>query len=131
MPLARNTVQRSLILSTVQAMHNHPTAEEIYQKVTETHPTISKATVYRNLGLLAERGEILRVSHLDAADRYDFECKPHYHFRCRRCDKVFDVQLPYNESLLGEIDGQDDFLFEEYDLIFSGLCPACRKDEDL
>ena len=53
---SRNTIQRQLVLSAVRQLQNHPTADEVYQKVQKSCPTISRATVYRNLKLLAEEG---------------------------------------------------------------------------
>ena len=55
---SRNTIQRQLVLSAVRQLQNHPTADEVYQEVQKNCPTISRATVYRNLKLLAEEGEI-------------------------------------------------------------------------
>ena len=57
----RNTIQRQIVLQAVNQMHNHPTADAIYAVIAAQHPTISKATVYRNLNQLAAQGEILRV----------------------------------------------------------------------
>ncbi|MFQ9678614.1 MAG: transcriptional repressor, partial [Eggerthella lenta] len=57
----RNTIQRALVLEAVQSLHNHPTSADVYEVVRERHPNISRATVYRNLGVLANRGEVLRV----------------------------------------------------------------------
>ena len=57
----RNTIQRQIVLQAVNQMHNHPTADAIYAVIAAQHPTISKATVYRNLNQLASQGEILRV----------------------------------------------------------------------
>ena len=48
----RNTIQRQIVLQAVNQMHNHPTADAIYAVIAAQHPTISKATVYRNLNQL-------------------------------------------------------------------------------
>ena len=60
----RNTIQRQLVLDTVRSMHNHPDAEQVYSEIVKEHPHISKATVYRNLNLLSEQGQIKKVAHL-------------------------------------------------------------------
>lgn len=52
----RNTIQRSLVLEAVNKLHCHATADEIYREIIKTHPHISRATVYRNLNLLSDRG---------------------------------------------------------------------------
>ena len=90
----RNTIQRALVLEAVQSLHNHPTSADVYEVVRARHPNISRATVYRNLGVLANRGEVLRVEVPNGADRYDFLNKPHYHAKCRICGGVFDIDMP-------------------------------------
>ena len=127
MATTRNTIQRQLVLQTVREMRNHPTAEEIYERLTKEHPHISKATIYRNLGMLADNGEIQRVSHLNAADRFDFELKPHYHFRCTGCGCVYDIDLPYMQNLLEEVPNEEGFILEGYEITFTGLCKNCKQ----
>lgn len=122
----RNTVQRQLVLQAVQALHNHPTAEQIYLHVAQTHPSVSRATVYRNLGLLADGGAIKRVSHLNAADRFDFALHPHYHAICRGCGNVFDIEVEVDADLLQQANANDGFLCESCEITFTGLCPACQ-----
>ena len=63
----RNTIQRQIVLQAVNQMHNHPTADAIYAVIAAQHPTISKATVYRNLNQLAAQGEIFACSFSFAA----------------------------------------------------------------
>lgn len=123
----RNTIQKQLVLDKVRATKTHPTAEEIYHLLEADHPTISRATVYRNLGQLAENGEIQRVSHLNAADRFDFNTTPHYHFRCLTCDRVHDVDLAYDSGLLAELPTGTGFFYTGYELVFTGLCPECSQ----
>ena len=123
----RNTLQRRLVLETVRRMHNHPTADEIFREIAAENTLISKATVYRNLKILSEQGEILHIPIPDGADCFDFNTKPHYHLECRSCNRVFDVNMPYQSDLCSKIVGCEDFLVESHHIVFSGLCPACRK----
>ena len=122
--MKRNTVQRTLVLETVRSLHNHPTAEEIYENVLLRCPNISQGTVYRNLNNLAKDGDILRVQVANAPDRYDFTVKPHAHFRCNYCGKVFDFTLP--DTPLPEALNAG-FQVEDYQLVFCGSCPDCKK----
>lgn len=57
----RNTIQKQLVLDAVFRLANHPTAEEVYAEVARSHPTVSKATVYRNLGSLSEDGLLRHI----------------------------------------------------------------------
>ena len=75
----RNTVQRAMTLEAVRRLHSHPTAEEVYRQVAAEYPSISRATVYRNLRQLAESGLLLKINTTDGADHFDHRCDAHYH----------------------------------------------------
>ena len=123
----RNTIQKQVILDAVQTMHNHPTAEEIYFKISSEHPYISKATVYRNLNLLAENKTILRVKLSDGADRYDFNVQKHYHMRCKNCGKVYDAPISYYENLEKQLKDSYNFTIESHIIEFIGVCADCKS----
>lgn len=128
---SRNTIQRALVLQAVRSLRNHPTSADVYEEVRKQHPSISRATVYRNLGVLAERGEVLRVELPNGADRYDFLNKPHYHARCRVCGRVFDVDMPYHADIAQEVRDAHGFSIEGHQIVFSGLCAdCCAADEE-
>ncbi|WRS28293.1 transcriptional repressor [Oscillospiraceae bacterium MB08-C2-2] len=122
----RNTIQRDLVLQAVRTLF-HPTAEEVYAAVVQQHPTISKATVYRNLNLLIGEGKLRRVVLPGAADCFDHTLSAHYHMKCRFCGKVLDVDLPYQAQLSPGTETQEGFLIEAHDVYFTGLCPQCRR----
>ena len=124
----RNTIQRALVLEAVRSLHNHPTSSDVYEVVREKYPNISRATVYRNLGVLAKKGEVLRVEVPNGADRYDFFNVPHYHAKCRVCGGVFDVDMPYQPDLSSRVSDARGFQIEGHDIVFSGVCASCRKD---
>ena len=77
--------QRELIKSVLSKRTNHPTAEDIYQEVHDIEPTISLATVYRNLNLLADNGEIRKIKFQGTSDRFDPITSEHFHFVCNNC----------------------------------------------
>nr|WP_297171493.1 transcriptional repressor [uncultured Agathobaculum sp.] len=124
----RNTVQRQIVLQTVLRMHDHPTADIVYASVAAEHPSISKATVYRNLNQLVSQGEIRRVSVPNGADRYDFNLTDHYHVRCSQCGKVYDVYMPRPENLIDRVEDASGVDVQRYDILFEGVCPACKKE---
>ncbi len=73
----RNTIQRALVLEAVRSLHTlNPMSSDVYDVVREKYPNISRVMVYRNLGVLAKKGEVLRVEVPNGADRYDFRNKP-------------------------------------------------------
>lgn len=121
----RNTIQKALIKEAVVNLKTHPSAEEIYMEVIKTNPNISKATVYRNLGIMAENGEILKIEIPNSSDRFDFNTADHFHARCEKCDRVYDIKVP-NLDILDKVKDEH-FIVQGYDLVFKGICKDCRE----
>jgi len=117
------------VFEAVRRMHNHPTADEVYAAINTEHPSISKATVYRNLHQLAAQGEILHVAVPNGADRFDFCTDKHYHARCTECGLVFDVRMPQIDGLLDRVEDSSGVELKRYDIFFEGICPECKKHE--
>lgn len=120
----RSSKQRQKILDAVKARCDHPTADEIYLDVRAVDDKISRGTVYRNLGVLSENGEITNVK-VTAAERYDLRTDRHYHILCTECGRVFDAPLSYDEQYDERIEKETGFKIDRHRLIFEGLCPNC------
>jgi len=122
----RNTIQRRLILEAVKKLDIHATAEQVYGHVAIEHPSISKATVYRNLSQMAEAGELANIGNFHGAAHYDHNCRRHYHFACDDCRRIFDVSGCLPAGLCDQIAGMDGHEIRGHSLNFSGLCRDCR-----
>lgn len=120
----RNTIQRSLVLAAMQKL-NHPTADDIYSAIKTQYPSISRGTVYRNLALLVEHGNLRKVQLAGGADHFDITLRNHYHITCRSCGKMIDADLPYQEGLEEALGDTRGFLIEGHDIALHGLCPGC------
>lgn len=127
----RSTRQRRLVKGIVLHHLGHPVAEEVYEIAREQDPTISKGTVYRNLGVLAELGEIRRLPMPMGPDHYDFNIDDHYHFICRCCYKVVDADTPYITELNEAQAGMPGFMTEWHRLVLVGLCPDCANNKNM
>lgn len=125
----RNTIQKDLVLKTVQELKRHLTADEVYEFIKKEHPTIGRGTVYRNLKILVEEGAIRKVEVPDSSDRFDFTLKDHYHVKCVKCGDIFDVDMEQLPDLKAKIRDTHGMEFLEYDIFFKGICPACRTTE--
>ena len=99
MTARRHSRQRELIKSFLETRKDHPTADTVYRNVRNQNPRISLGTVYRNLTLLAEEGEIRRLNVGDGVDRFDGDVSPHYHFVCQKCGQVLDLQIDGMEEI--------------------------------
>ncbi len=125
----RNSRQRKLILDIVASRHDHPTADQIYLDVRTQDSKISRGTVYRNLGILSENGEIANVK-VPAADRYDSRLDRHYHMFCTGCKRVFDVPLEYQEQYDEQVEKETGFKISRHRLFFEGLCQECSLKQN-
>lgn len=120
--------QREFIKEYLDIHRTHPTAETVYLDMKETFPNISLGTVYRNLNLLADMGEILRISAGNGPNHYDGNTDLHYHFICTQCNKVLDIHLE-PQVQLDKLAGKDfDGTITNHVTHFFGLCPECNKN---
>lgn len=124
----RNTKQRQLVRDLLCDNYDHPTADEVYDLARRQSPSISRGTVYRNLNLLAESGEISRVKMPIGPDRYDCVTSRHYHFLCRACQCVLDTGIPYQKDLPSALAGLPGCTIENHSLLLMGLCPHCSTE---
>ncbi len=121
--------QRESIKDYLAYTKEHPTADTIYMHIKEQYPNISLGTVYRNLNLLVEQGEVLKLSYGTGSDRFDGNTHSHLHFTCTHCGSVLDldadakslehVNLIANAGFSGQISG--------HLIHFFGTCPSCME----
>ncbi len=123
----RNTIQRSLIFQTMKELKKHITAEELYNIIAKKYDDISRTTVYRNLNLLSNTGEIRKIEIPGGADCYDYLIHKHYHMKCINCGNIFDVKMDFIEDLQDRITDTSGNEFIDHDIIFKGICSNCNK----
>ena len=121
--------QREIILNTLKENVVHPTAEYLYAKIQEKDPKISLATLYRNLNQLTENGIIKKIDGLETSSHYDHNTHEHYHFICTKCRRVFDIDAEVAPELIRRTEEKTNFLIENHDIVFSGICKDCRQSE--
>ena len=114
--------QREAVLAAVCTTRCHPTADEIYEKLRKSHPNLSLGTVYRNLGALAQSGDILRVTVPESKDRFDFRLDKHEHMLCDVCGRVCDIDVTVTM-----VNREPEVTVKGYDLIFHGTCANCAN----
>jgi len=127
MAVMKYSRQRESIKEYLLYTKEHPTADTVYMHMRKTYSNISLGTVYRNLNLLAEQGEILKLNCQDGCDRFDGNPKTHNHFLCTECGRVLDLEMESIDHInviagagfAGKILGHTTF--------FYGLCPLCKN----
>ena len=121
--------QRECIKNYLMTTKEHPTADEVYMKVKQEFPNISLGTVYRNLNLLTDIGDAVKISTPNGGDRFDGRLEPHNHFLCTKCGRLLDLDLDMHS-----IDEVNRLAAENFDgiitassTLFYGECSDCIK----
>lgn len=125
----KRSKQRDSIQRFLSTRKDHPTAEVVYQNIREEIPHISLGTVYRNLSLLSEMGEIRKISTDEGPDRFDPITTPHDHFICRKCGSLIDLEGSQNARLIREAQKNFDGRIDDQRTYFYGTCSECLKKE--
>ena len=125
--MKRKTKQKEAILEVLRGTNSHPTADWVYNEVRKDIPNISLGTVYRNLRMLREGGEILELDLCGTLARFDARRDNHYHFRCEKCGRVFDVDMPVDEEMDRKATQNTGFKISCHRLEFRGICRECQR----
>jgi Fur family peroxide stress response transcriptional regulator len=123
----RKTKQKEAIMEVLRGTTSHPTADWVYSEVRKEIPNISLGTVYRNLRLLCQSGDILELDLCGNLSRFDARPDNHYHFRCEKCGQVFDVDEPVDKKIDGRIARKTGFMIIYHKLEFRGVCRKCQN----
>ena len=120
------THQRQVLYEVLQGMAGHPSPEEIYARVKRKIPSISLATVYKNIHLFVESGVLREVSLHHGPRRVEMNEQDHHHMVCSKCKTITDVGarelgLPERRKRL-----PGGFLVERYAVDVIGLCARCQ-----
>ncbi len=127
MAVTKYSRQREAIKEYLTQTKDHPTADTVYMNIRNQLPNISLGTVYRNLNLLAELGDIIKIDCQDGSVRFDGDTKPHYHFVCKECGRIADIKMESidhinviaNALFGGKIEGHVTY--------FYGKCAECLE----
>ncbi|HDQ39695.1 MAG TPA: transcriptional repressor [Desulfonatronum sp.] len=126
----RITPQRLAVLHVLAESEDHPSVEQIFERVKTSFPTTSIATIYKTISLLRELGEVLELGFPDGSNRYDGRRPfPHAHVICTKCKKVLDPELNSLRDLTQEVAAETGFAVTTHRLDFFGLCQDCQQNK--
>jgi Fe2+ or Zn2+ uptake regulation protein len=123
------TTQRLAIVRELSHDVSHPTAQELFERLSPSLPTMSFATVYNTLGALVSAGLCAPKTFGPGPVRFDPNTEPHHHAICDRCGRVTDV-LPAEPHRPDGASGISGFTVRAVERIYRGVCAACRDLED-
>jgi Fur family peroxide stress response transcriptional regulator len=89
------TPQRMSILNILNR-HVHPSVDELYEEIRKDFPSISLATVYKNLNILKDNGMVFEINTHTGKPRLDIYMHPHAHIVCKKCGALFDMDFTEN-----------------------------------
>ena len=124
------TPQRLAIVKILAKSEGHPSVENIHAEIKKDFPTMSLATVYRNIVLLKSLGEVLELGFPDGSNRYyGSKPTPHPHVICIKCKKIVDPDLESLEELKKEVAVETNFKILNHRLDFFGICSNCMAEK--
>jgi Fur family peroxide stress response transcriptional regulator len=124
------TPQRLAIVKILAKSKGHPSVENIHAQLKKDFPTMSLATVYKNILLIKSLGEVLELGFPDGSNRYDGNKPiPHPHAICIRCKKIVDPDLDSLGEMEKEVALETNFKILNHRLDFFGICSNCMAEE--
>lgn len=123
--MERDTRQRRAIRKVLEAAGRPLSPQEILEGARRQAPTLGPATVYRTLRALADEGWLTPVTLPGEPARYEPAGKTHHHhFRCRGCDRLFEVEGCRQASVAKAPRG---FVIEDHEVVWYGRCARCAR----
>lgn len=122
----RSTRQLGATYDAVAASADHPTAEEVFERVRRELPRVSLATVYRNLDKLRDQGRVRLLALAGGVAHYDAMLHRHDHFVCESCGKVQDLEASRRSDAAAQLRRAGCVVRWQTTAVY-GLCPACAR----
>lgn len=115
--------QRIAILRFMVEHRCHPSVDNIYTALSVEIPSLSRTTVYNTLWLLVEKGVIIGLDIDRSNTRFDYSESEHAHFRCLKCETIYDVPLEKRCSQML----QPGFQIKTVSINYIGICSNCNN----
>lgn len=127
--IRKSSKQRDMIMNYMRGIDGHVTPEQVFKALNNEGNSISLATVYRNLNILVEMNEIKKIAHPIEGYQYDKTCVPHYHLHCTKCDRILDLNIPYDDKLNKIMKQKTGLHITTHSMIAEGICEECAKKQ--
>lgn len=118
------TPQRIAIL---EELHNkgHLGIDEIFNGIKKNVPSVSLATVYKNILSLQETHIIKSIKTPTQRQKYEINKHPHIHLFCKKCEKIEDFSIDMSEfqAYCTKMSGYESL--DEASIVLTGICPHC------
>ena len=123
------TFQRMNILDVVKK-NGHMSIEAIYDEVFKIHPSLSLATIYKNIILMVEKGVVVEVPIAGKKPKYELAKEDHIHLVCTECGDVEDKPcMVETDKVLHALTDQEHFVLNKRQINLYGVCENCQLQE--
>lgn len=123
------SLQRMALLDDLLQNRTHPTVDEVYTRLYPKIPTLSKTTVYNTLRLFAEKGVAQMLTIEEQRLRFDADMRPHAHFLCKKCGKVYDL-FGAKHAADDSVETIEGHQVLETQVYYHGICKKCLLKEN-
>ena len=120
------SMQRIAIMDYLMENRVHPTADEIYNALYPTMPTLSKTTIYNTMKLFSEQGAVKALVIDEKNVRFDIDTSSHAHFMCLGCGCVYALPIENQEAI--QLEGVGELIITEIHLYYKGYCKKCAEE---
>ena len=117
------TIQRTGILKSIDQA-GHFNIDEIYEDVKEHYPTLSLATIYKNIILMVEKGVIVEVPINGKKSKYELKKDDHIHLICQSCGEICDIEISKEKEKILSV---DNFELKTAQINLYGICEKCQS----
>ena len=121
------SMQRIAIMDYLMTHRVHPTADEIYNALYPTMPTLSKTTIYNTMKLFSEQGAVKALVIDEKNVRFDIDTSSHAHFMCLGCGCGYDLPIENQEAI--QLEGVGELIITEIHLYYKGYCKKCAEEK--
>ena len=122
-----STHQRFVIWKVCRELAGHPSPEAVYEQVRRHIPSISLATVYKNLKTFVQHGMLREVSLHHGSARIETRPEPHHHLVCVQCKSIADIDESEFEPVRLKNRAPNGFKVHRYSIEIQGLCKGCAE----
>ena len=119
------SAQRLAVAEYVLFTEDHPTADQVWGRVRETFPMLSRATVYNTLNLFVEKGLLQQLVLAEGSVVFDPKMEPHHHFVDQDTDEIHDI--PWDSLEVKNVDRLRGFDVKSYQVVLHGRRKGARE----
>ncbi len=112
------SAQRVAVATYVLQTEDHPSADDVWGKVRESFPMISRATVYNTLNLFVAQGLLRELSLAEGSVAFDPKIEPHHHFIDDVTGQIHDI--PWDALTVSKIDMLPGVSVREFQVVVRG-----------